>query len=197
MKTKLLLLVSVLLLLGTIFSGCRDVNSYKTFVLNEGTVHFSFEYRTYYKIDEVKPGGNTGVSTKDLMYVTLISPRIAGTKDYTRIDIIVDKPDWLVPDAKSGIERAERNYSSWKYYKLLDKFDISIDGLHAYRLDNEMINIVPAIAGTGKPAIEVDRTVEFDAKGFVWFIQMTSDSSTAEADKADFEHILQTFKILD
>ena len=42
--------------------GCdnRDVNSYTTFVLNEGCVHFSLEYRNYYNVDNIKPAEATG-----------------------------------------------------------------------------------------------------------------------------------------
>ncbi len=199
MMKKIIYCVSFLLLINMIFSSCADtnVNSYKTFVLNEGTVHFSLEYRTYYRVDRVKPGDDTGLVSKDTMDFELISPKIKQTNDYTRIEVIVEKPNTLLPDAKSAIERAERNASSWADYKLLDKYELTIDGVQAYRIDYQNINIIPAIAGVpGKP-ISVYREVHFDAKGFVWMIQMRSDSSTAEADKADFEHILQTFKILD
>jgi hypothetical protein len=40
------------------------------------------------------------------------------------------------------------------------------------------------------------RHVYFDYKGLIWRIGMQSDSSTADAEKADFEHVLQTFKFL-
>ena len=200
MKNILLFYVAGLSILGLAFSGCQnsDVNSYKTFTLDEGTIHFSLEYRTYYKVKEVKPGADTGDIVKDIMYLTLISPRVKATRDHTYIDVITAKPNELVPDAKTGIERAERNASSWADYKLLDKYELTIDGVKAYRIDYQMRNIVPAIAGVSNiPFIEVTREVNFDANGFVWMIQMRSDSSTAEDDKVDFEHIIQTFRILE
>ena len=200
MKNILLFYVAGLSILGLTFSGCQnsDVNSYKTFTLDEGTIHFSLEYRTYYKVKEVKPGADTGYIGKDIMVFTLISPRVKETRDHTYINVIVDKPDELITDAKTGIERAERNASSWADYKLLDKYELTIDGVKAYRIDYQMRNIVPAIAGVSNiPFIEVTREVNFDANGFVWMIQMRSDSSTAEDDKVDFEHIIQTFRILE
>jgi hypothetical protein len=195
---KQLFCIAILLLLSMIISGCDngDVNSYKTFVLNEGSVHFLFEYRTYYEIDNLKPAEATGDLMQQSMFFDLISPEIKGINDYTYIHVVVGKPDELTPDAKSAIERAERNAASWADYKLLNKCEITVDGVQAYRIDYQNRNIVPAIAG-GEPRIEVIREVRFDAKGYVWMIQIRSDSSTAEADKADFEHILQTFKILD
>lgn len=127
----------------------------------------------------------------------MISPKIKGINDYTYILVAAVPPDELVPDAKAAIERAERLASSWADYELLDKYELTIDGMHTYRLDYQNRNIVPAIAGVSGPRIEVIREVRFDAKGYVWMIQIDSDSSTAEADKADFEHILETFQILD
>jgi hypothetical protein len=199
MKKNSLFCALLILLLSLVLPGCqnRDVNSYKTFTLNEGAVHFSLEYRTYYKIDSLKPAEATGDLMQQSMFFTLISPKIKGVNDYTYIHVVVDKPDEITPDAKSATERAERNASSWADYKLLDKYETTVDGVLAYRLDYQNRNIVPAIAGVSGPSIEVIREVAFDAKGYVWMIQIRSVSSTAEADKADFEHILQTFKILD
>jgi hypothetical protein len=200
MSNKRICLILYILMLNCLFfNSCQnmDVNSYKTFTLTDGNVHFSLEYRSYYKIKEVHPSFDTGNASDTFLDFTLISPKIKQTKDYTRIKVLADKPDHLIPDAKSNVERAENNASSWANYKLYDKYETTIDGIPAYRLDYQNQNIIPAIAGTGGPAIEVYRELYFDAKGLVWMIQMSSDSSTAEADKADFEHIIQTFKVLD
>ena len=197
MKNIKTLIVNILLLLCLICASCTDVNSYKTYTLTEGTVHFSLEYRAYYKIKEGHPGDDTGYATKDLMYFTLISPKIKETRDYTYIKVIVDKPDSFASDAKEEAERAERMAAKWNDYELINKEEITIDGVKAYRLDYQNQNIVPAIAGVGGPRIAVYREVHFDANGFIWMIQMMSDSTTAEADKPDFEHIIQTFNILE
>jgi hypothetical protein len=187
------LIIGTISVLSLAVFGCTNPNTLNTFVLTEGPQHFSFEYRAYYKILEVEPGDMLDYFT----YVTIQSPKIKRTKDYTTIDIILDKPDNLVPDAKSGIERSERNASSWKDYRLLDKYELTIDGLQAYRIDYQIRNIVPAIARVSdEPFITVYREVRFNSDGYVWMIQMESDSSTAEADKVDFEYILKSFKIL-
>jgi|WetSurMetagenome_2_1015567.scaffolds.fasta_scaffold460711_1 hypothetical protein len=199
MKTKPFLLVFVFVILCFMLNGCNNTNTnlYKTFILNEGTVHFSLEYRTYYKIKEVMPGASSGDVLKDLMVLTLIGPLAKGTKDHTLINVIVDKPDELVPDAKTGIERAEKMAAKWNDYKLLNKYELAIDGVQAYRIDYQNRNIVPAIAETSNQHfISVYREVRFDANGYVWMIQMESDSSTAETDAIDFDHIIETFKIL-
>jgi len=188
----------VLIIFVTFSANCQKQNTYKTFVLATGTAHFSFEYPSNYKVEEVEPGENTGVPTQDIAYVKLAGPLIKKIQYHTKIDVVADKPDDLIPDAKSIRERAERNAASWGDYKLLNKSETNIDGVQAYRFDYQNRNIIPAIAGiSNEHFIEVYREVCFDAKGFVWIIQMRSDSSTAETDLADFEHVLLTFKILD
>jgi hypothetical protein len=199
MKTALLLSLLGLFTASSMISGCQNtsINEFKIFVMKEGIIHLSFEYNSSYNIAEVQPLKNDGKLSGDIAYVTLVGPLIKETRDHTRVNIIIIIPNELIPDAKSGIERAEKNASSWSDYKLLNKYDLIIDGIPAYRIDYQDRSIVPAIAGvSNEPFIEVIREVDFDANGYVWMIQITSDSSTAEADKLDFEHILQTFKVL-
>jgi hypothetical protein len=189
----------LILLLTPFLFACfaNDPNETKTFTLNKGTVHFSFEYRSFYHVKEFHPGADTGLPTKDIAYVNLMSPFNNQIKDYTYIEIIADKPDRLVPDAKSGIERAERNASSWPDYQLLNKSELFVDGYQAYRIDYLQRNPLPVDRGLVKPLITVYREVDFDTQGFVWMIQISSDNSTAEAERSDFEQILRTFKVLD
>ncbi len=40
------------------------------------------------------------------------------------------------------------------------------------------------------------REVYFDYDGVIWYIEFDSHMDRAEQSKADFEHVLQTFKIL-
>jgi len=100
-------------------------------------------------------------------------------------------------DAKDLTNRAERNASTFMDYQLLDKSEFILDGFLAYRLDYMERDITPIARDLDKPPIVVYREVRFDANGLLWFIQMRTDSSTAEAEKPDFEHVLETFKILD
>jgi hypothetical protein len=45
--------------------------------------------------------------------------------------------------------------------------------------------------------LRITREVYFNYDGLIWNIQIDSDESVAEQAKADFEHLLKTFKILD
>jgi hypothetical protein len=197
MKNSFLLHIMVLIITCSMFSSCQStgINSYKTFVMEEGMIHFSLEYPSSYIVDYLKPAEATG-NHRDVD-LFLVGPTSRSENNYTNIGIGAGPPDDYAQDAKSLSEKAERNAASWKYYELLYRGEIIVSGVHAYRLDFQNIDIVPAIAVGDEPAIEVTRRVDFDANGFIWTIFIDSPSSTAEADKVDFEHILQTFQILD
>jgi len=129
---------------------------------------------------------------------SLDGPPLRGNNDYARIVVAASLPDDVIPDAKVGIELAERNASSWKGYELIKKCVTEVAGYHAYRIDYRIVNIIPALAGeAGDLPFKIYREVRFDTKGYVWMIEISSPSSTAESDEADFEHILETFKTLD
>jgi hypothetical protein len=194
-KITIRTLLAIPIVLLSLFCSCEGNDTLKTFSLTQGTACFSFEYRSFYKVKEYKPGEDTGIPTQDICYVSLNGPVNRQTKDYTSIDVIIEAPDDLIPNAWSNRERAERNGSSWQKYKLLGKSELTINGYPAYRIDYMHINPIPISRNLPEPPVSVYREVYFEAKGFIWMIQMISDSSTSETEKADFDHILDTFKV--
>jgi hypothetical protein len=198
MKKRLALwLVSGLLLASNLFSftGCNTTPEppYKTFTMQDGLADFTFEYSSSYEVEE--SGTYNGLSG-----ATLKGPYNENVKDYPSIIVdafVPNGPDGPMTDAKDLTYRAERNASSFVDYQLLNKSESMLDGFLAYRLDYMERDITPIKRDLDKPPIAVYREVRFDANGLLWFIQMRTDSSTAEVDKPDFEHVLETFKIID
>jgi hypothetical protein len=190
MKIITIILLGLMLLIVSL-SGCRVASNpdYMIFTMKDGLGNFTFEYSSRYEVKE-------SYTQKDISAVTLIGPFIQEIKDYATIKILISPPDKLTPDAESRIKRAERNASSFPDYTLLEKSELEVDNVPAYRIDFMERNLQPIDRGLSKPPIEVFREVYFDTKGLRWMMQMRSDSSTADSDKPDFEHILQTFKIL-
>ena len=198
MKRLISLNVVIIFIICLMCCGCEitEVHSYKTFVMDQGNIHFSVEYPANYKIDYLHPAEVTGTNSQQSALLFLVGPTNRDVNNYTHIGIGVCPPDNLVPNAENSTEQEEINAASWKNYKLLYKGKITINGISAYRLDYQNIDIVQAIAGDGELGIEVFRRVDFDANGYVWTIYIQSHSFSAEADKVIFEHILETFKIL-
>jgi hypothetical protein len=190
MKIITIILLGLMLLIVPL-TGCSIANNpdFKIFTMKDGLGNFTFEYASRYEVKE-------SYTQKDISAITLIGPFIQEIRDYTSIQVIISPPDKLTPDAESRIRRAERNASSFPDFTLLEKSELAVDNVPAYRIDYMERNLQPIDRGLSKPPIEVFREVYFDTIGLRWMVQMRSDSSTADADKPDFEHILQTFKIL-
>lgn len=199
MKNHILLFMVVLAVTCLMPFSCNNtgVSSYKTYVMDEGLVHFSLEYPANYLIDYVEYAESFTEKSRSSAHFFIMGPKDRHVNDYAYISVGANLPDRLAPDAKSLHERAETKAESWKYYELIYKGEMIIDGISAYRLDYQNIDILPAIADDGNPGIEVMRRVDFDANGLVWTIYITSPLSTAEVDKAHFEHFLETFQILE
>jgi hypothetical protein len=197
-KTRLLVILALFLPILALFS-CQNnnTNSFKTFTTKEGIIRFSVEYPTNYEIDSLQPAESTGNNLERSTYLFLKGPKDINGNSKTNLSVGASPPDSYASNAKSLSERVEINAASWKNYKLLFKGEITIDGFHAYRLDFQNIDIIPAIAGDGEPGLEVDRYAQFDANGYIWTIYVKSHSATSETDKEIFEHVLETFKILE
>jgi hypothetical protein len=197
-KTRLLIILVLFLPILALFN-CQNnnTNSFKTFVMNEGVIHFSVEYPANYEIDYLHPAEATGNYMDRSAALFLKGPKDINGNSKTNLSVGASPPDSYASDAKSLSERVETNAASWKDYKLLYKGEITIDGIQAYRLDFQVIDIVPAIAGNDEPGLELDRYVQFDANGYIWTIYIQSHTPTAETDKEIFEHVLATLKILD
>ncbi len=191
-QVKIVIASLILLFIFPIVMSCHGEtnSSFKVFRMEDGLAGFSFEYNTRYKVKEP-------YTEKDFFSVTLIGPTTKEIKDYSSIGVIIAPPDDLIPNAQAAITRVERNASSFPDYKLLGKSEFIIDSIPALRIDYQERNLQPINRGLSYPLIEVHRDVRFDSRGLTWMIYIRSDSSTAETDKVDFEHVLQTFKFLD
>lgn len=195
--TKLYLRTLVIwgLLIPIICSGCDALNksTYQTFALTKGIAHYSFEYRTYYK--------DIGISASEGWYssVSLDGPIVNKIKSRTKILIEVWVPSsgrFISPNAEAQLNKDLRMRSEVFESKILDLSDLLIDGVLAKQFVFSERNIVSPFFGTNEKYYDVHRRVYFDHNGLMWRISMRSDSSTADADKADFDYILKTFKFL-
>lgn len=193
-------LTKILISLGVIIftiTGCfsTDASGYQYFVMDEGAAQFSFEYNTKYKISYTKTLQDV-TKFLELAVVDLIAPLNKKTKDYTSMGILVGAGNILARDAESEMTNNLKKYSTSMGFQLLEQSDITVSGVPAKLIAYKERNILPIDRGLTEPPFEVLREVYFDYNGLIWRIDIRSDSTTAEEDKADFEHVLQTFKIL-
>ncbi len=118
----------------------------------------------------------------------------------TRVDVPNEPGGWQHPtDAKSLLESrvkgAEQN-SLNPHFQILERSSITVSSVQAERV----IYLVDELfqpPNASKPLLSVEDRVCFDYKGLIWEISSSSYEEYSEQTKADFEHVLQTFKILE
>ncbi|MDD5039162.1 MAG: hypothetical protein PHN78_07595 [Dehalococcoidales bacterium] len=124
----------------------------------------------------------------------------------------VGKPSfWGMPseqsDAKNALEAdIARIEKAFKAVDIIDNTTVSVDGIVAsvivIRYDwYSMWPSLPDAPLQGTPKgpnlIMIDRSVYFDYDGLVWVIKMGAYEKVADEAKVEFDHIIETFKILD
>ncbi|MBI4331764.1 MAG: hypothetical protein HY673_10835 [Chloroflexi bacterium] len=179
-----------------VLAGCNepDGSGYKLFAMKEGPVRYSFEYSSRFKIAETR-------QRADLAYVTLLGATIRQLNDYSSISAGWFVPNKWIPDAESAQKDLLATVSGNMGFELLDQSPVTIDNVPAKLIAYKQRNIRPIFNRETKgPVYEILRVVDFDYGGLRWSIDMRSADVSPEAadrDKADFEHLLRTFRILD
>lgn len=205
------------LIASTISLACEPENKtitkltdgvyYNVYTQTEGIAHFSLEYGTKFKYNGVVKLENWAfsvwfegppVSDKTGTTHTAFGVNIWDTKSKTAPYSIASTSDTARTWLNKRLSRIEEiNMSGFLEGKLLDKSEITVDGVRADKIIFlEGLNIAPRMDGIKEQFYWVKRQVFFDYNGLIWIIEMSSDQSTAAVDGKDFEHILQTFKFL-
>jgi hypothetical protein len=188
---KLLVFASLILIPLFLMPSC-SISTYKTFTMKKDPVHYSFEYQRRFRIsgfDSNDDGTHSYTILEEGNYRRL----------YTMITISVydidedTNADDLLKGQIDSIDRFD--------YELVEQSDLTIDGVAAKKIVWKMWNLMANMTGETKGKMyQLLRDVFLDYKGFTYHFNIESpngeDTKTIEADKADFEHILQTFKFL-
>lgn len=169
-----------LMVMVPILAGC-NTSQYKTYTLKHGAVHFSFEYPSryekqseYLQSSELAPIGIRFVHRQ---------PDAPGKDTVFGVNISRLAPEW--PDAKAAVARIISLGNTIQVTEQSLTTVAGISGELVVYLDSRMPN-TPSI-----------REVFFVFDGLLWNIFIYSDVSKADQAKADFNQILQTFKILE
>ena len=205
--TKRSLWLCLALILGAlfplIFFSTSFSSQYRQFTETKGIVHFSFEYPADCKSqDHIRT--NTGVQ--------LNFDREVVKGGWADKDLLIDADKILVSVNPASYEpktRLEETVSQitegFNVVQTLERSSVTIgDGITGEQLVysfDEGSSRMPMLDAPQKgrpkygPLIQTGRSVYFNYGEFAWFIDMYSYTDE-EQTKADFEHVLQTFKIL-
>ena len=202
------ILLQILLICTLLFSSCTPPLSdddYITMTVQNRIASFSFEYRAYYR--DVAGPRIVDSDAHLFTYVDILAaqktmpmpnPEPGGEGEMVQMKYVPAFIGVSVSDASkyltSSTERIENNISSWSRwpnFELLERKMILVDGVQAeliaYQVDGFFVG----------PALKYQVDVCFDHNALRWYIYLEADIELADMVRADLEHILETFKILD
>jgi hypothetical protein len=195
------LTVIFLLLTGSVPLACGPTEKgYKGFVVNEGVALFSFEYPVSFEEPDIDLVNGAPYST------LVISHRMAkGTEGVSRFAVIVSKTSSKFPNARAKLDYyvglLQGGFSGggmdpeYVAPNLQERVPIIVNGIQGEMIVWTCQWIPDFYPGTKRDAIS--RDVYFDWGGLIWEIGFVSHTDRAEQAKVEFEHLLETFQILD
>ncbi len=184
----------MMLVSSSALNGCSGNEEYTKVTVNKSEARFSFEYPVGYE----DPFHSLQETDQDNM-VQLYHPedRLRGVAD--KILSIVFEPggkefpnaEAKLEDLLEGREHPDPYYDN--KFQLLERSSTEVSGTQGEYI---VYSFVPRGGNLGLGPV-VSREVYFDHDGLIWEIDLTSKEGIADTVKGEFEHVLQTFKILD
>jgi hypothetical protein len=188
--------------------GCKNISDYDAFSFKKDDIRFimggvmlehplfTFEYPANFILEDLN-------KMHDLKYdirTTEVGFSRHGTDnskylDESVINIQVFKPEYVglpgVIDAKTGIEYTINALNKSGNFKIMERGQKVVAGLSGEYIDFISYSNI----GNLRTDREI-RTVYFDYKYFIWWVEMMSPLEVAQKERPYFEHLLQTFKFL-
>jgi hypothetical protein len=208
-RNRKLLVVQVLTILMMVSSamtmsciGDKTIK-YKPFTVNEGLVHFTFEYPDFLRVpivsSSLEPQSTLDPQSISVGTLGIIQPwwRVNGdvSNGFVYLDITISTISDSFPNAKAMMDYSLSRSEELEEFKLLKHSPVTIAGTNG----EIIVYSYFGLRSLGKSA-ETGTSYEayFDLKGQIWKIWMIADEYTvAERAEADFDHVLQTLQILD
>jgi hypothetical protein len=204
-----LLLVSVAVALA----GCNNSNDgYRSLTVENELCHFSLDYSTYYElegpmydiehtipatwvhfgapkkyVDMVVPADDDSIRTVSVSYVPAS----------IRIDVYDPSPSSTAPQNALGrIEGTLSDHAKWDNFELLERSPVTVSGIEGELIYyvTDWVGLFPSTEG---PKLEYIKQVFFDYDGLIWNIKAMSRMEIDHRVMDDFEHLIETFQILD
>jgi hypothetical protein len=175
-QLKFWVFIILLVLIAPVLSSCTT-SQYKTYTLKHYGISFSFEYPSgYKKISEYlqsNPGASIGVRFA-----------LAAGEDPV-FGVNIDSP---LAEVKVDPKAAANTAGSHTPEQELERTSITVAGITG--------ELVAYSSNDFQNTPSVSQEVFFSANGVLWNIYIYSATDKADEAKTDFEHIINTFKVL-
>jgi hypothetical protein len=183
-----LIIIPLLVIQGCSSYTIADMGSgYNAFTWKSGPNQYSFEIKSNYKVISK----NLSDTASDVFF---INPEATNNKIVTQIMVSNSK---LEAGENSYSEAMDRSLSHLNEpeFRILERFPVNVLGnpgeevIYSYKRIFEDSRIAPV------PSIS--RELMFTRDQRLWWFSIDSPESSDESAKSDFEHLIQTFKILE
>ncbi len=198
-------LILTVLFSGLVFVACKaDTDSYRVMTVKNRIAGFSFEYRAYY--NDLDGPSVQDTAARKFTYVTVLAPKnhmrtvnpMPGGKqdtvviEYTPASIEVSAADYnkYHISAHEYLQASLSGAQKWPNFKLLEQYTTTVGGVQA-----EVI--VYQVDGIFGPPLKFNAAAYWQNGDLVWSIEADAEIGMADTVRSDFDHVLQTFKILD
>jgi hypothetical protein len=183
------------------YDGGDQYKTFSTPMTQDYVPHFSFEYRSFYNVN----------SYQSMPSNPLTSVLLAGPDDEEKsgnvkhINMFVDYWDEYNRDAKYRIERRISEYKrdvDFRNLRILEYNNVTLAKGQGYEIISTSV-FAPDPDDLYSPPLYkfpisiADFDLYIDYQNMVWQISIFSDASSFDQAREDYEHIVQTLKILD
>jgi hypothetical protein len=183
---------------------------YSSFVAT-GIPLFSFEYPVNYVIKSYQPMPEFDSTSVLLRTLESIPPTTTMTDEapsgliFNNIDIYINYLGDYVPPAETAVNDIAVKFEHYeaagsvKDFKIIYKRQVVAGGVKGREIEYSFINYPETLTGydISHPIPLISREVYFDYKGMSFNVRLTSDASIIDKTEKAYEHILQTFKLLE
>jgi hypothetical protein len=98
--------------------------------------------------------------------------------------------------AQERIEKTIIGNQSWENFELLERSSVMVSEIEGERITYLVDRLMPLPVEDGRN-LDYIRAVYFDHNDLIWVIEAICDEEISEITKFEFDHIVQTFKILE
>ena len=187
------LLVTGLIFLSLLFTSCGSPD-YKVFSLKEGIGHFSFEYPAEYSVTRIDIRNEAATRYTDIGLSPVFATNNPGLNEISIYAWPVDSPTDTATLVLTGmLAQGETIFSDFKLDK---RFSVMISDMEGQAAIFSWTASSTNGAGEEKTLPAVSRMVCFRHGDLAWEIHVASGIEAQAQAEVEFNHILETFQIL-
>jgi hypothetical protein len=182
---------AVLIVIGLItFTGAlAGCNKYKIFENTEGFNHFSFACPDRFILDEINIRETIRGKTTNVYFIQSDKEQ---QQDLLLLQIFILEKTELYPDYQVRLEYTISHPVNKNNFQLLTREEIMVSNIKGEKI------VYFYDIGSSKSLLEIIGVeVYFSDQEYNWEIKLTSSSENQEVIIDEFNHIIETFKILD